>query len=263
MTLYKNNDILTDILTKDRIYTIPTTLTLTDKTKTTLTPTPTPTTPTSITLEERVNCGNMSDYKLLSILQKLKNEKADLTEYTKNDITKLNLQSSTTTKSPALFIMLAHIKCFSGDDETLNKLPIVTQNQQLTNTLQKICTAEYDTLEFAQSISSTSQPVIAKLVTQPLQTLSAAPVVARQSKYVPRLVSKHQYALGIGSIGSKGGSITNPNPQQKTQKNIKKFDFSSLYKTQNSTNKYRSNTIKQHYNNTNKSIFKYKSKKHT
>ena len=224
MILYDSNDTTqkTSILTTDRIYTTPTTLTFTNKEQIQKT----------ITLNERVNFGNMSDYKLLSILQKLSNASTKLGDYINETTSTFNLQKNTanpvqdTNKSQALFIMLAHIKCFSGDSNNkLNEKDI--NDQQLDNTLQKICTAEYDTLEFAQSISSTSQ---------------GAPIVAAQFAFV-------------------GGSITNSNSQHKTKKNIKKFDFNTLYKTQNKDNKHKSFTIKKKYNNVNQSIFKIKSKK--
>ena len=222
MRLYDSTDTqkTTSILTTERIYTTPTKLTFKNKLGS----------QTSITLNERVNFGNMSDYKLLSILQKLSNSSTTLEDYTKDANGKptstFNLQKNTAEqgkKSQALFIMLAHIKCFSGDrNNTLNEKGI--DDPELNNTLQKICTAQSDTLIFAQSISSTSQGV---------------PIVA----------------------AAHGGSITNSNSQHKTKKNIKKFDFNTLYKTKNKDNKHKSFTIKKKYNNVNQSIFKIKSKK--
>ena len=304
MTLYdtlpshiKNTNLQTQnsILNTERIYITPTTLKISDDAQS-----------KTIVLQERVNCGNMSYYKLLSILQKLKNEKADLTEYTKNDITKLNLQSSTTTKSPALFIMLAHIKCYSGNDKTLNELEIT--KAQLINIIPKICTAESDTLEFIQSVSSTSQDEIIKsradvaktptiletqktnnrglmnkqkllpnppLSTQPLSTqpLSTKPLSTQHLRTNLSLSTKPSLSttqpLRIKSIYAKGGSVFTQNKLHKlnnskfTKQSQQKFDFSSLYTNQHSSNKYRSNTIKKNSNNKNKSIFKYKSKKNT
>jgi len=183
----------------------------------------------------------MSKYRLLSILQKLKNDDTDLTSYADKKKKILNLQKNET-QTNTLFIMLAHIKCYSGDVKKLNDLDIKDHDPELANTLQKICTAEFDTLEFAQSISSTTQGILMKA------------------------------AGAEAAAETKGGSMFTKNKLNKlnklhnskfTKQSQQKFDFSSLYKKKHRTNKYRSNTIKKNSNNKNKSIFKYKSKKNT
>ena len=322
MTLYTtdtgNINTNTSILTTERIYTTPT------KIKVKKTQPGGATSTDIIILNERVNCGNMISYRLLSILQKLKNATTDLEQYKYkiNTIETFNLQQeynkTPDQQSPALFIMLAHIKCF-GDDTNINDLKI--NDTTLDNTLQKICTAEYDTLYFAQSISSTSQslqssqavavashpavafpnqqslhpvavashsadaplksshsaaaaphPVASQQIsgtfrnTQSLPLKSALPGTApiqigNKPNSTGRTYGSERDMRSTGAKPRRGGSITNSNSQHKTKKNIKKFDFNTLYKTKNKDNKHKSFTIKKKYNNVNQSIFKIKSKK--
>ena len=197
MTLYHNDAKIVDtnMLDKPRIYTKSTKLIINDK--------------STISLEERVNFGEMSKYRLLSILQKLKNGDTNLKSYV--DKTKephiLNLQKNTT-QSNTLFIMLAHIKCYSGDVKQLNDLDIKDHelNPDLANTLNKICTAEFDTLEFAQSISSTTQGI-------PIP-MKAAGATKGGSMFTKNKLNK----------------LNKLNNSKFTKESQHKFDFSSLYK---------------------------------
>ena len=114
-----------------------------------------------ITLKEKINIGEMKKYKLLSILQKLANQNPDLealkpttTENDKNQIDlfkKSTTQADEKTKEKSLFVMFSNIKIFTDKADNDNK---DFANASAKNT---ICTAEFDTLEFAQSISSTTQ----------------------------------------------------------------------------------------------------------
>jgi len=250
MTLYKDNG-KNNILTMERIYTISTKLFIG--------------TDTPIILKERVNCGNMIKYRLLSMLQGLANPDTNLLDYVNEKDRTFNLQQTTASESEkkALFIMLAHIKCYSGNSTNpLNKLDINDPAPTLKDTLQKICTAEYDTLEFAQSISSTSQSS-SSFIAKPQDAVASSESSVQGSTTSLKLKSYTQPGQSPpgASRTFRGGSITNSNLQHKTKKNIKKFDFSTLYKTKNDNNNHKSFTIKKKYNNANQSIFKIKSKK--
>ena len=115
-----------------------------------------------ILMQERVNMGELETYKLLSILQKLSNNTSDLKQLkfvsdTKQSTTGntgyLDLLKTDAGQSAlgAIFVMFTNVKVFL--ERTTDKSTNL-QDTQLQQELGKLCTAEYDTLEFAQSISS-------------------------------------------------------------------------------------------------------------
>jgi hypothetical protein len=130
-----------------------------------------------VDINETVNIGEMNKYKLLSILQDLSGAvKSDDLE-TKGTKIDGNTQSLTldlftkailkpgdaaapTTKAGAIFVMLTNIKVFrdntDNDNDTMKDPYNTSTNKVLEKNITQICTAEYDTLEFAQSISSTT-----------------------------------------------------------------------------------------------------------
>jgi len=124
-----------------------------------------------IKLKEKINIGNMQSYKLLSVLQDLAGSESKLTAlgYTTSDKTtdttnkkyryldlfKLSNEKSSTksvSSEKSLFIMFTNIKIFrdSKDDD-------VIEYDNSKTKMELICGAEKDTLDFAQSISSTTQ----------------------------------------------------------------------------------------------------------
>ena len=102
-----------------------------------------------IMIDEIVNCGQMIKYKLLAQLQTLAHRNTDLITCVQSDSTKLDILKCTAltvpTKSQTLFIMIAHIKEFY---DSTNKNTDPQQSQ--------ICDATHATLEFSQSVSSSS-----------------------------------------------------------------------------------------------------------
>ena len=138
----------------------------------------------SFQLQEQINQGEMKKYELLSILQKLAGNESNLDmihtfkqqvgeKYTL-DLFKVKDglatggggKGSTKTTPPtsvvpatkpilknSLFVMFANIKIFRDDDTDVMSI----DNPKLENSLKLLCPAELDTLEFAQSISSTTQ----------------------------------------------------------------------------------------------------------
>ena len=127
----------------------------------------------TVNLDETINMGNMGKYRLLSILQSLANQnsnldqlatkvyknKADANEYTLDLFTSKSgtiFAPQTTKKS--LFVMFTNIKIFRDDSKTFaSDLINSKDDDKLKPNLELLCAAEYDTLEFAQSISSTTQ----------------------------------------------------------------------------------------------------------
>ncbi len=139
----------------------------------------TPVTPT-LEINERINMGQMEEYRLLSILQNLANQNPILenleTKKLSNGTFTLDLFKSKTGKEPtdrdpnakkSLFVMFTNIKIFrdttlkvpkgsSEDFDSKIDYEAFGVNKPIADGL---CTAELDTLEFAQSISSSTQTV--------------------------------------------------------------------------------------------------------
>lgn len=152
-----------------------------------------------IILEETIDIGKMNEFKLLSILQHLAQQNhilnnLQIKSYKNSENNEYTLDLFKTqegkskgvvitsgegegegagqkqNKEKGLFIMFTNIKIFR-DDSTLstgtdsfnisNSLN-TNSNKNLNNNLNLLCDAEYDTLEFAQSISSTTQGIDTK-----------------------------------------------------------------------------------------------------
>jgi hypothetical protein len=121
-----------------------------------------PTNVGTITIQERINVGNMQQYGLIDILQKL-SESPLLSDCACKSIGEgnnkfsLNLLEGTGTPESlssllgAIFIMFTNYKIFL-DDKSISNLPI----NQIGDKLDTLCTAAKDTAEFTESISSTS-----------------------------------------------------------------------------------------------------------
>ena len=111
-----------------------------------------------INIEETVNIGDMNTYGLLDILQQLAGNGKEYKQ-TKSPINRLfytiDLFSSAEEESPSsssIFVMLTNIKLFLEDDS------YQSESKDLEPKVKGlICSAAFDTLEFAQSISSLTQ----------------------------------------------------------------------------------------------------------
>ena len=248
------------------------------------------TTGQTIKLQEQINQGEMIKYELLSILQGLANNETDLTKIktdTQEGSKKYTLDlfktkaaeqkeggkhksrispstsNETHSQSPvpkdagqkppgknSLFVMFANIKIFR-DDDTTDTLPI--DDTKLVNSLKLLCPAELDTLEFAQSISSTTQ--VTKQVTN-TGAIAGLP------------------GSGEGPVGAAAAATTGGGKYK-----IEKFKMKNLMRTLHRHKTHKSSTLKknklarthsnnpiktkyQHYKLDN-TIFKRKSKKNT
>ena len=141
---------------------------------------------TGTEINESINMGEMNKYRLLAILQSLANQNSDLdqlatklyknkanaNEYTLDLFKSKPILGAPAAAAPAaaaaaaakqkksLFVMFTNIKIFRDDStKSTDKSDIETDpaNKYLKTNLELLCAAEYDTLEFAQSISSTTQ----------------------------------------------------------------------------------------------------------
>jgi YegS/Rv2252/BmrU family lipid kinase len=107
-----------------------------------------------IKLTEVVDYGYMKDYGLVEILEELSsNRKIDLNDVKSNDTESIDYYSKTSSK-------VANVKRLKLSSDAENKCIFVmlTNIKGETDTADKslLCDAAYDTLEFAQSISSTT-----------------------------------------------------------------------------------------------------------
>jgi len=113
----------------------------------------------NITIQERINFGNMDVYGLIDILQKLSSspllKDCDTTGKTLNLLKSKNgIGKTVSTKDSllgAIFIMFANYKIFL-DNSAIDNEPI----EIVKNKLDTLCKAAIDTAQFTQSISSTS-----------------------------------------------------------------------------------------------------------
>ena len=121
-----------------------------------------------IIIDEKVNQGQFQNFELLSMLQNLAGNQSDLSLLNEvqidngvypNLMTPLEIDagaaasSSSQNKFGAIFVMFANIKAYIRDPKTYE---LNDRNDALKKELPKLCTAEFDTLEFAESISSTT-----------------------------------------------------------------------------------------------------------
>jgi hypothetical protein len=114
-------------------------------------------------IEEKVNLGQFNKFKLLSMLQDLAGNQSHLLKlnqvsYGQGKYPDLMtpLESGlgeTPNKFGAIFVMFANIKAYIRDPSTYG---LTNTYDNLKKELPKLCTAEFDTLEFAESISSTT-----------------------------------------------------------------------------------------------------------
>lgn len=125
-----------------------------------------------ITIEEKVNLGQFEKFKLLSMLQDLAGNQSNLSSlrtvpvstdkgerFYPDLMTPLRSDAGAAAAAPAqnkfgaIFVMFANIKAYIRDPTTYN---LTNVDDPLQKELPKLCTAEFDTLEFAESISSTT-----------------------------------------------------------------------------------------------------------
>ena len=116
-----------------------------------------------IELKEKINIGQMKDYKLLSVLQDLAGETnlegnlgyKNVRDKDNNEYRYLDLLSKPkiTGGVKSLFIMFTNLKIFRDNEKYDN--PDLTVDSKTNFDL--VCGAAKDTLDFAQSISSTTQ----------------------------------------------------------------------------------------------------------
>ena len=115
----------------------------------------------TVLLDETVNIGNMYQYKLLTVLQDLAGSvdtnMLQEKQSVDNNYTLNLLQTKTGKQQISIFIMMTNLKIFR--DDTTDDVAIgnvASSAEDIRNKISQVCIAEYDTLDFAQSISSTS-----------------------------------------------------------------------------------------------------------
>ena len=103
----------------------------------------------------------MYQYKLLTVLQDLAGSvdtnMLQEKQSVDNNYTLNLLQTKTGKQQISIFIMMTNLKIFR--DDTTDDVAIgnvASSAEDIRNKISQVCIAEYDTLDFAQSISSTS-----------------------------------------------------------------------------------------------------------
>jgi len=232
-----------------------------------------------VILKEKINIGEMNQYRLLSILQNLAGEESDLNKLAiKNDILDLfKLKDSAVVKTStikSLFIMFTNIKIFR-DDKNLNDKFDIQDSITPTNisNYQLICGAEQDTLEFAQSISSTTQTVNLQNAQAQAQAQTQAAVAASSGSVAtaaspsaavvaatPSNLKRPNLSQALTPAyleGQKsGGSLTS-----NSKHSPKKFNMKELTKKHKKQNRI-STIKKQLKTNNKKTLFSRRSKKY-
>jgi hypothetical protein len=188
-----------EVLKQPKIYTVDTQII--DKTQ------------TSITLQERVNMGQMETYRLLSVLQDLAQSNPTLSALWDDNKKYLDIMTSTAGKTSALgaiFVMFTNIKVFldKATDEITDKANTLLQAE-----LNKLCTAEFDTLEFAESISSATR---SKPPPKPI--VPVAPLEAGKKTIADFIVNPANAVNNLGKGLFNGGAI----------KQYRKFNLNDL-----------------------------------
>ena len=194
-----------------------------------------------ITISETVDMGMMNNYRLLAILQDLANQNSDINSLKiKQLITGTNTTYTLELSEPkagkandniTMFSTIVHIKDLLDNDST----DMVTYNpgMALDEKIKIICTAELDSLEFAESISSTTQGKL------------------REENM---LLADEEAKLRAASL--YGGS-------RKSYKSPKKFSMKELTKKNKMQKKNRITTIKKQVKTNNKkTLFARRSKKY-
>ncbi len=148
-----------------------------------------------IVIEEKVNLGEFQKYQLLSMLQDLagnQNNLKALDSITTDKGLYPNLMispdpdKSSVKKIGAIFVMFTNIKAFIKNPDTYL---LDNKDVKLRTELPKLCTAQFDTLEFAESISSTT------LLKKPAEISNkggARKAIKRNKRY---LSTKHKSTL--------------------------------------------------------------------
>jgi hypothetical protein len=173
----------------------------------------------TIKLQERVNMGEMETYRLLSVLQDLAQSNPTLSALWDENKKYLDIMKSTdgnTSALGAIFVMFTNIKVFL-DKET----DYITSkdNEKLKPELNKLCTAEFDTLEFAESISSATR---SKPPPKPI--VPVAPLEGRQktiAEFIEKAANPANPANSVNNnsrLFNGGGSI----------KHYRKFNLNEL-----------------------------------
>jgi len=115
-------------------------------------------------MNERVNMGQMNDFRLLSILQYLAKRETNIqilplkltgnpNPKSINEKTIDLANGSTSDEQGATFVMFTNIKIFRGDIDDITDIT----DPSNTSKIKGICVAERDTFNFAQDISSSTQ----------------------------------------------------------------------------------------------------------
>ena len=215
----------------------------------------------TITLKERVHFGSMKQFQLLSVLQRLSLFENDLNKLKQLSIgskgeNTLDLNTPIEPKTvigevvpgtkakQAIFVMFTNIKIFRDDKDGDNK-DIKTQEEPLKSNLSQICNAEFDTLEFAESISSKKK-----------SSISSKPLVRKESK-PNKSIEEQRFPLRSSlqkqSLVKRGGFIESNNKELHQKYKHK----STTYKATNKHNTH--NTHNTH--NINQKSFRKKSNK--
>ena len=147
----------------------------------------------NITLKETVVMGGMFDYKLMGLLQKL-NERTE-------DLRKLQFKNSKDgnyryldlgiTPPKSMFVMFANMKAHVSKDDA--KKDYNPNDNTLLENIKLICNAEADTLDFAQSVSSTAaeRPAVAAAAAAEGGSRKGVIKPFRINKYLTSRMRKH------------------------------------------------------------------------
>jgi len=204
-----------------------------------------------INIEETVNIGNMKTYGLLDILQDLAgnsisyNKTTQPISYNSQQYFTINLfEVDGTTKNSAVFIMFTNLKIFL--DKESDKLDVGGLEDK---TKGLICGAAYDTLEFAQSISSSTQNDLPST----LQSKSSSKL--RISQFFKKNADNQYTKLPQPEITVVGGNLRKFN-----NKDLRKLEyFNNKRKPKTKRNKM---SAKIHKKGKGKTLFSSRSKKY-
>jgi hypothetical protein len=187
-----------------------------------------------ISLYESINLGQMKEFKLLPILQdlakqeskldnlqllKYNNPKTNSEEYTLDLFHSKKEQTGGNTASKnALFVMFTNVKIFRDDSNKADGTDKLTTEEQdeskktkLVSNLNLLCPAEFDTLEFAQSISSTTQNV-----SKPAKGGSLNRHNYKTNKFNMKALTQKQRAIKTHKSTTLKKRKRNPNQRAKT-----------------------------------------------
>jgi len=172
-------------------------------------------------MNETVNMGQMNDFRLLSILQHLANRNADIKTLllikTNNpnstSETTLDLSSGSSEGSQnATFVMFTNIKIFRGGDLDAIENPNRSSNPDNGQKIEGICIAEKDTLDFAQSISSTTQTVETSTISGSQEPSISQPSSIQQLTNATPFRNNISKAPDYGSISQVSTSPVSTSP---------------------------------------------------